>query len=115
MHPVLNAISLSATAMAMLFVNAPMNIIPQLDRSARMDLLDLYEAGMTAKTGNRFGGTCTMTHCSDTAITIHLTDVSTMNLRMVNDSVVELSHKVFVKDVEHTSRRLYDNHWKLIK
>lgn len=114
MHPVLVSTALASTALVSLFFNAPMDLIPLLDRSARMDMVDLYEAGMTAQTGNRFGGVSTMTHCSDSAITLHLTDVSTMNLQLINDTIVEVSHKVYIKDVEHTTRRFYDTHWRRI-
>lgn len=115
MQSALIATSFAATTLGMLFIAAPINVIPLLDRSARMDLIDLYEAGMTAQTGNRFGGVSTMTYCSDSVITIHLTDISTMNLKLINDSVLELSHKVFAKDAEHVTRHLYDNRWKRIK
>lgn len=115
MLPANHTTSLAASTLALLFVSAPMNVIPLLDRSARMDLIDLYEAGMTAQTGNRFGGVSTMSFCSDSVITIHLTETSTMNLQLLNDSTVELSHKVFTKDVEHTIQYRYDNHWNRIK
>ena len=115
MLPSLSPISLAATTLAALFISAPMTVIPLLDRSARMDMIDLYEAGMAAQSGNRYGGVSTMTHCSDSLITVHLTDVSTMTLQLVNDSVVELSHKVFTKDVEHVTSHLYDHHWHRIK
>lgn len=38
------------------FVNAPKSVLPLLDRTARLDLMDLYASGLPAKAENLYGG-----------------------------------------------------------
>ena len=80
------------------FIAAPLAIVPMLDRSARMDMIDLFEAGLPACVENRYGGTSRMTTLTDSVLTIELTAVSTLKLTLQSDSSFCLEHAVTTSD-----------------
>lgn len=60
-----------------------MTELPLLDRSARLDMLDYYEARMEARGTNTMGGTSVMTEKTDSTLTIRLTDLSTWHMEIL--------------------------------
>ena len=52
-----------------LFVSAPEEVIPSIDRSTRMDMLDYFNAGSTKASRNMFGGECAVRALSPQQIT----------------------------------------------
>lgn len=103
---------LAQTLLATLFVSAPLSVVPLLDQSTRMDLLDLYEAGMKAQGGNRYGGVSELTALSDSFLCVRLTDVSSLEMHLLDDSIVEMKHRVKVPEREFTTTRLYNADWQ---
>lgn len=97
-----------------LFIAAPLAVMPLLDKNARMDMVDLYEANITATVGNRYGGISELTMLSDTLIAVNLTESSTMEIRLTADSLIEVKHNVAAKKV-NTKVRYYDLNWSEIK
>lgn len=102
---------LSLTA---LFIAAPVQILPLLDKNSRMDLIDLYEANMNAQTINKLGGQTKLTALSDTLITLQLTTQSDMEIRLLPDSTIEVSHEVKLPEFTNTKIDKYDLSWKRI-
>lgn len=102
---------IATLTLASLFVVAPMTVVPLLDKNARLDLIDLYEAGLKAQIGNRYGGATEMTMLSDTLIELKLTSVSTMQLRLTPDSIIEMRHSVEAPDLKSTKVRRFDVNW----
>lgn len=103
---------ISQSLLATLFVTAPTSVVPLLNQSTRLDLIDLYEAGMTAQGGNRYGGISEMTMLNDTLLTVRLTDVSTLQMRLVSDSIVEVTHSVKAAERDFTTTACYTKDWQ---
>lgn len=97
-----------------LFVAAPVSVVPLLDRSSRLDLIDLHEAGMEAKAGNKFGGISYLTHANDTMLSVKMTEASTMEMTLTTDSMIVVRHTVKLPDSEHTTTHIYDQNWNKI-
>lgn len=97
-----------------LLVAAPMSVVPLLDHSARLDLIDLHEAGMVAQAGNKFGGVSVLTQANDTMLSIKMTEASTMEMVLNPDSTISVRHTVMLPEGEHTIVQLFDNHWNKI-
>lgn len=106
--------SLLSLSLSALFAAAPLQVIPLLTESDRLDLIDLYEAGMTAQVTNRYGGTSEMTMLSDTLVAVRMTDVSTLELRLKEDSLIEVKHTVTLPEQSYSTVRLYTTEWELI-
>lgn len=106
---------LAQITLAALFVAAPVSVMPLLDKGARLDLIDLAEANMEAQAGNRFGGVTRMTHLSDTLISLQLTEVSTMDIRLLPDSTIEVTHCVKLPEHVNTVKHRYDTDWKKVE
>lgn len=105
---------LSHSLLFSLFVAAPVSVVPLLDRSSRLDLIDLQEAGMEAKAGNKFGGISFLTQASDTALCIKMTESSTMEMMLTPDSMILVRHTVKLPESEHTTTHIYDQNWNKI-
>lgn len=98
-----------------LFIVAPISVLPLLDTSARIDLIDYYEANMAAKVENRYEGISEMTELSDSLVEVRLTDVSTIEMRLTNDSNVVVRHTYTLPEGNIVSEKVYDREWKRIK
>lgn len=105
---------LSHTLLFSLFVAAPVSVIPLLDRSSRLDLIDLYEAGMEAKAQNKLGGISKLTQGCDTVLRIQMTEISTMEMTLDTDSMIVVRHTVKMPEAEHTTTHVYDQNWNKI-
>ena len=106
--------SLTPLTLSALFVAAPLQVLPLLEKNARLDLIDLYEAQMTAEITNRYGGKTTMTALSDTLIALQLTPVSSMEFRLLPDSTIEVRHAVQTPEFTNTKIDSYDTSWHKI-
>lgn len=106
----------SAVSLVTLFFSAPLSVVPLLDSSARMDMVDLFEAGQPAQVGNRYGGVSEMTVLTDSLILLRLTDVSTMELRLLPDTTLSVRHTVTTPDsVSHTRNIRYNRSFNPVK
>lgn len=104
--------ALQTLSLATLFVAAPIELFPLLDRNARLDLVDYYEAGQTARVENRLGGTTEMTALSDTLLALRMTEVTTVELRMANDSTIEFTHIYTLPERTITTTRCFTTEWE---
>lgn len=106
--------NLAPLTLSALFVAAPLQVLPLLEKNARLDLIDLYEAHMHAEITNRYGGQTTMTALSDTLITLQLTSASNLELRLLPDSTIEVRHAVQTQEFTNTKIDCYDTSWHKI-
>lgn len=98
--------------LATLFIAVPLTLIPLLDRNSRMDMVDLYDAGQTALVENRYGGESELTALSDSVLTVRLTEVSTLQMRMLSDTLLSIEHTVTTADsIGHTSKKYYNRNF----
>lgn len=65
------------------FVEAPRNVMPLLDRNARLDMLDYFNSGLSTKTANKLNGASAITAASPMQIAVQLTDASTCHFAML--------------------------------
>lgn len=99
-----------------LFLLCPMSELPLLERSARLDMLDYYEARMEARGTNRMGGSSILTSKSDSLLTIQLTEVSSWSMELMKDGSIRTTHKIQTSDIpERKTTHYYNKEWKSLK
>lgn len=80
-----------------LFAHVPTTALSLLDRTARLDMLDLYNHGMDARAENVYGGQSIMTSKTADALTLRTTDVSTWQMKLLpadGDTLIACVHTV---------------------
>ena len=77
--------ALQASPVDSLFLDIPLSAMPELDRSARMDLLDLWESGLEAKVPGTFGDTLHLTAHTDSTLTLQLADAAVWRIDVTPD------------------------------
>lgn len=65
------------------FVEAPRNVLPLLDRNARLDMLDYFNSGLTTKTSNKLNGSSAVTAVSHEQVAVQMTDASTCHIAVI--------------------------------
>ena len=63
-----------------LFVKAPRSVLPLLDPSTRMDMVDYYRSGMSTASSNIMDGHSRVTQLSDSSLTISVSDASMLQM-----------------------------------
>lgn len=102
---------LSTLTLSALFTAAPTEVLPLIDKPSRLDMVDLYEAGMSAVVANRFGGQSELTMLSDTLVALRLTEISTVEMRLLADSTIELRHTYALPEGVQTTKKYYNTNW----
>ena len=59
----------------------PQRVLPILDKTARLDMIDLYNNNLTAKAENIYGGQAEMLRKTDDFISIKCTESSNWQIR----------------------------------
>ncbi|MBR1712210.1 MAG: DUF3256 family protein [Alloprevotella sp.] len=96
-----------------LFVNAPQEVMPLLDRNARLNLLDFHHAGMTARAENRLGGEARLLDLSDIRLVLSPVAGSRWELVRVpwrGDSALVCLHTLSLP-AEDTRVRVFSVDW----
>lgn len=78
--------ALAATAQttaASAFVDAPKSVFPLLDQSARLDMLDYFNSGMSNPTTNALDGKSRITSATPARLEISMTDASTYQINIL--------------------------------
>lgn len=89
---------LSAQGIDSLFAKVPQQILPLLNRTSKLDLLDLYNSGLPAKAENLYGGQSEMTKKTADFLSLKTTESGEWQMKMLpyeDDSmlVCVYSHK----------------------
>lgn len=82
LEAVFAAAALNASPVDSLFLGIPAAEMPELDRSARMDLLDLWDSGIEAKVPGTFGDTLCLTERTDSTLTLRLAEATMWHINI---------------------------------
>lgn len=107
---------LHAESIDSLFTRVPTDLLPLLERNARLDLLDLYNYGMTAKAENLYEGTSHLLVKQKDFLHLQLTDISTWSLKRLvtgNDTLLCCIHTL-TRPAIASSIRFYDPQWQTV-
>lgn len=95
------------------FVSAPKRIIPLIDNNTRLDMLDYFSSGMKTASNNALNGKSSVTALSDAAISINLTDASTIDIAVLpcgNDTVIAVI-KTVATPAPDSKLSVYSKDW----
>lgn len=113
----LGAFSAKAQLIDSVFYNVPEDLLPLIESNARLDMLDLYNYGMTARAENIFSGTSQMLVKKPDFIRLRLTDVSEWELKILPsppDTILCIVHTL--KGVAGSSKvTFYGNNWRQLE
>ncbi len=100
-----------------LFATLPREALPLLDRTARLDLLDLYDSGLQATAENIYGGQTVMTAKTATHIALRTSESGTWTLDAVPALGDTLAVCVSSVKAGGVSSRVsvYTRHWRPVK
>lgn len=95
------------------FASTPREVLSVVDRSGRLDLLDLYNSGLTARVENVFGGQTEMTAKDSTSLTLKTSESSVWKLAVVRSKseVLLLTLYTVRAGGESTMVQLYNADW----
>ncbi len=115
MWTVAETMSAQVTA-ADVFVNAPVEIFPLVDRNTRLDMIDYFRSGSTTSSNNRLSGKARVTELGNDNIALDMTEASSYQLALLpmgSDTIIAL-----IKTVKTPSRdsqlTFYTSKWKEI-
>ena len=110
------ALQLSAQDMRGVFLNAPDEIFPLLEKGYRADLVDYIDAGMKAKVTNRLDGTTELEELGDDYMRLATTASSAMQLKLLplaGDTVICVVKSVKAEAVD-SRIYFYDKGWNML-
>lgn len=97
------------------FIDVPAQILPLLDRDARLDLVDYANAGMEGQAENCLGGTTRLLQKNDTLISLQLTPASQWELRIRTTPTATkryvCTHTYFLSPGTYTRELIFDENW----
>lgn len=99
------------------FAYMPQRVLPILDKTSRLDMVDLYNNSMNARAENVYGGMSEMKHKSDFYLNLKLTDVSTWQMRiipMAHDTLIVCAHSISANGTS-TTLSFYKADWHSVK
>lgn len=107
-------LSLPSRSIDSIFIGIPSQVLPILERNARLDMLDYYNAGMRAVGENTLGGQSVMLKKTADFVQLESTPASTWELRILTsgrDTLFLCIHSIKATGI---SSRLtaYDSDWK---
>lgn len=108
---------LSAQNIESIFANVPRNVLPMLDKTSRLDMIDLYNSHLPAVSENVYGGQSVMEDKTNDYISIKLTDVSKWQMRLlpsVNDTLIMCVHSVSALGTSSVLQ-MYKSDWSVKK
>lgn len=99
------------------FAYMPQRVLPILDKTSRLDLIDLYNNAMKAKAENVYGGMSEMVHKSDYYLSLKLSDASTWQMRIIpiaHDTLIVCAHSLNANGTS-TTLHFYKEDWHSVK
>lgn len=113
----LGSLSLSAQQVDELFASVPSRVLSMLDKTARLDMIDLYNNNMKATAENVYGGQSIMEEKSDDYISIRLTDVSQWQMKLFplsHDTLIVCVHTI-ASPARSSTIQAYHRDWSQAK
>lgn len=86
-----------AEAIDTLFAKVPRRLLPMLDRTSRLDLLDLYNNKLPAKADNIYGGQSQLLQKTSDYLLVKTTDVGTWQMKLLpigHDTLISCIYSV---------------------
>lgn len=71
---------MATTDVVDLFVKAPRSVLPLLEPSVRLDMIDYFRSGMSTPSANVMGGQARVTSLSDHVLTIEISEASALQM-----------------------------------
>lgn len=101
-----------------LFASVPRSVLPLLDHTAKLDLLDLYNNKLTARAENVYGGQTTLIKKTQDYLRLQLTESSTWEMKIVpqnmRDTFLVCIHSVDALGVS-SNISVYHTNWQTAK
>ncbi len=107
----------SAQKIDTIFAHVPHEVLPLLDNTSRLDMIDLYNNKMSAAAENVYGGQSVMEEKTNDYISIKLTDVSHWQLKllpMAHDTLYACVHSIVALGTSSTLN-IYKKDWHVAK
>ncbi len=106
-----------AFSVADCFKSVPQSVFPLLDQTARLDLVDLFNSRLTAKTQNVYGGEAVLHELTADYLRLDCTEVSSWQLRLLPLAGDTLILSVHTLDAQGKASdvKLYNRHWAELK
>lgn len=111
------ACSLHAQTIDSLFGNVPRSVLFMIDKTSRLDMLDLYNNGMEAKVENTLGGQSELLKKTECFMSIRTSDAGTWQMRLFTtekDTVIVCVSSLCAKGII-SNIYAYDMDWKPLK
>lgn len=99
------------------FATMPQSVLPILDKTARLDMIDLYNSNMVAKAENVYGGQAEMLKKTDDFIKIRCTESSSWQMKVLplgHDTLIVCIHSVQAVDTS-SKVKVYKRDWYSVK
>lgn len=105
---------LPAQGIDTLFARVPRSVLPALDRTARLDLLDLYNGKLTARAENLYGGQVELTDKTADCIRLKTSDAGLWQMKVLTHGMDTLVVCVRTLLLPAASSKLsaYDAQWR---
>lgn len=107
-----------ANSVDSLFANVPRHILPLLDKTSKLDLLDLYNSGMEARAENTYGGETRLIAKTDKWLLLQSTAVSTWQIKVLEtekENCRILCLRTIKSKGYNSDLTVYDKHWNVVK
>lgn len=100
-----------------LFVSAPTEVIPSIDRSTRLDMIDYFNAGSQRPSKNQFGGDCAITAMTPEQLTFTTSAVGETTISLLEHGGKPLVMLITTVKTpgEDSQVRFFDAAWKPVK
>lgn len=106
------------TKMSNVFATMPDSIIPYMSKNNRLDCIDFINSNMEAVVTNALGGKCQMLLLIDDSLSLKLSDVSSMELKLLprqaeSDTIISMK-RVFLLPKKDVKTSCFTLDWKPI-
>lgn len=111
---ILSNIRMEAQSMSDVLLDVPMSIMPTINTNARLDMIDLYQAGMQAKSPTLLGDTASIVTMGDTFIEVRTSKLSTIQIKKLGKPRKPLYAVIttVATPALHSRVELYNEKWE---
>lgn len=113
----LNSLVAKAETLDSLFSCIPEEVMPILDKTNKLDLLDLYNCNLPATVENKFGGRSQLLEKNETYLKLQTTSVGTWQMKLLDTAQYPLILTVHSLKAggSYSSLKVYDLEWNEIE
>jgi hypothetical protein len=107
-------ISSTMSYLESIFYAVPLSLLPLLNTTARMDLIDFYKEQQSAVVVNSIGGETTLESLEEKCITLRYTPASIWKMELLADSTIRVTRTFYARDTTHLAR-VYNKKWQVLR